>query len=268
MPNRILRDGILSSEGVCSLSWSAEVFYRRLMSVADDHGRFHGIPTLIRSACYPLQIDKVSDSDIEKWLTACVTAALVRVYPASDGKRYVQIVKFGQQVRSKSKFPDPIEGECEHLKSSASNCEQVIANAHLDVGVFEGVDEGVLSNPKGLEVGIPSDQPAEPDGKETEAKRRKNCPVTRIVALYHECLPNNPAVEKVTDARAGYIRQRWLDDLPTLDAWKNYFEYVGKSAFLTGRTQGRDGKAPFVADIEFLTKPASFTKTAEGKYHR
>ena len=139
MPNRILRDGILSSEGVCSLSWSAEVFYRRLMSVADDHGRFHGIPTLIRSACYPLQIDKVSDSDIGKWLTDCVTAALVRVYPASDGKRYVQIVKFGQQVRSKSKFPDPIDGEREQLKSSASNCEQVESNAHLVVGVCEDV---------------------------------------------------------------------------------------------------------------------------------
>lgn len=125
-----------------------------------------------------------------------------------------------------------------------------------------------ISNPKGLEVGIPSDPSSVPDGKKVEAKRRKHCPVTQIVALYHECLPNNPAVEKVTDARAGYIRQRWLEDLTTLDAWKNYFEYVSKSAFLTGRTQGRDGKAPFVADIEFLTKPASFTKIVEEKYHR
>lgn len=152
--------------------------------------------------------------------------------------------------------------------ASRRDVTRYVTVTHREEKSREEKKDQKLSNPKGLEVGIPSDQPAEPDGKETEAKRRKNCPVTRIVALYHECLPNNPTVEKVTDARAGYIRQRWLDDLPTLDAWKNYFEYVGKSAFLTGRTQGRDGKAPFVADIEFLTKPASFTKTAEGKYHR
>ena len=105
MPSRIVRDGILTSESVCSLSWAEEVFYRRLMSVADDHGRFHAMPKLLRAACYPLQIDKVSDADIGKWTTACVAAGLVSVYLAADGKRYIEISKFGQRVQSKSKFP-------------------------------------------------------------------------------------------------------------------------------------------------------------------
>lgn len=142
MPNRILRDGILTSEAVSSLSWSEEVFYRRLMSVADDHGRFHSLPKLIRAACYPLQIDKVADSDIGKWTTACVAAGLVRVYPATDGKSYLEIVKFGQQVRSKSKFPEPIESDAEHPISVDSNCNQVPADAHLVVSVSEDVGEG------------------------------------------------------------------------------------------------------------------------------
>lgn len=142
MPNRILRDGILTSEAVASLSWSEEVFYRRLMSVADDHGRFHAAPKLIRAACYPLLIDKVSDADIGKWLTSCVTAALVSVYPAADGKRYLQILKFGQQVRSASKFPEPVADNGQPLISVASNCYQVPAVAHLDEGVFVVEDEG------------------------------------------------------------------------------------------------------------------------------
>lgn len=142
MPNRILRDGILTSEPVCSLSWAAEVFYRRLMSVTDDYGRFHGMPMLIRAACYPLQLDKVSDADIGKWIAECVNAALVSVYLAEDGKRYIQIEKFGQQVRSKSKFPPAAEASREQLKSSDSNCNQLIAIAHLGVGVVEGVSEG------------------------------------------------------------------------------------------------------------------------------
>ena len=108
MPNRIVREGILTSETVASLSWAAEVFYRRLMSVVDDYGRFHALPKIMRAACYPLQIDKVSDADIGKWTAECVEAALVSVYLASDGKRYIQIEKFRQQVRLKqSKFPDP-----------------------------------------------------------------------------------------------------------------------------------------------------------------
>lgn len=139
MPNRILREGILTSEGVNSLSWQEEVFYRRLMSVVDDFGRYYASPKLLRAACYPLHIDKVSDSDIGKWLTACVTAALVRVYPASDGKRYLELEKFGQQVRAKaSKFPSPAD---DSLSTCVADAKQMPANAHLDVSVSVSVSE-------------------------------------------------------------------------------------------------------------------------------
>lgn len=108
MPNRILREGILSSERVAKLDWPEEVFYRRLHSVVDDFGRFFATPTLIRSACYPLQIDKVSDFDIKCWLSATEKAGLVSIYLAEDGKLYLQIIDFRQQTRAKkSKFPDP-----------------------------------------------------------------------------------------------------------------------------------------------------------------
>lgn len=125
MPNRILREGILSSEKLAKISWGAEVFYRRLMSITDDYGRYHANCKLLRAACYPLQIDKVSDADIEKWLTECVTAALVSVYPAKDGKRYLEIGNFGQQARSKSKYPPPNASNCEQMLAGASNCEQM-----------------------------------------------------------------------------------------------------------------------------------------------
>jgi hypothetical protein len=111
MPNRILREGILSSERVARLGWAEEVFYRRLMSVVDDFGRYHANPKLLRAALYPLLIDKVSDADIGKWLTSCVTAALVSVYPAPDGKRYLQLLDFRQQARAdKSKYPPMPDG--------------------------------------------------------------------------------------------------------------------------------------------------------------
>jgi hypothetical protein len=141
VPNRILREGILTSERVERLNWAEEVFYRRLMSVVDDFGRYYARPALLLAACYPLLLKKVSDSDIEKWLSACENAALVRVYPALDGKRYLQLLDFKQQVRAAaSKFPPPPD-DC------AADAQQMLstsaAPAHLDVSVSGVVSEDV-----------------------------------------------------------------------------------------------------------------------------
>ncbi|EWS52830.1 hypothetical protein X551_04385 [Methylibium sp. T29] len=106
LPNRILREGILTSPRIAKLGWADETFYRRLMSVVDDFGRYYADHGLLRAACYPRQLNKVSDSDIGKWLRACVDAALVRVYPAQDGESYLQLLDFRQQTRAKtSKYP-------------------------------------------------------------------------------------------------------------------------------------------------------------------
>jgi len=141
MPNRIVREGIITSEPVNSLGWPEEVFYRRLLSVVDDYGRFSGNPTLLRAACYPLQIDKVGNRDIAKWLTECVRAGLVKAYTVNR-KEYIEVTKFGQQVRAKSsKYPDPTDTCVADAMQVSSTSEQVIADAHLDVDVF-GVANG------------------------------------------------------------------------------------------------------------------------------
>lgn len=135
MPNRILREGILTSPSVAKLNWAEEVFYRRLMSVVDDFGRYFGDVGMLRAACYPRQLNKVSDSDIGKWLDAVSAAGLVRVYRASDRENYIELAKFGQQVRAKkSKFPDP-SSEC------VADAQQVQTNAHLDVSVSVSVSD-------------------------------------------------------------------------------------------------------------------------------
>ena len=93
-------------------------------------------------------------------------------------------------------------------------------------------------------------------------------PVQQIVELYHQILPMLPPVRKLTKAREGYIKQRWREgDLPDLEVWEKYFGYVSQSKFLTGGIEGRDGKPPFRADLEWITKPANYAKIFEGKYH-
>lgn len=110
MPSRILREGILTSERVAGLSWQAEVLYRRLMSVVDDYGRYFGRPMAIRAACFPLQLDRVKDVDVERWIAETVEHRLVRLYQANE-TAFLELLDFRQQVRArKSKFPDPAEG--------------------------------------------------------------------------------------------------------------------------------------------------------------
>jgi len=107
MPSRIVRDGILTSTSVDSLSESAEVFYRRLHSVVDDYGRFFAHPQLLRAHCYPLKLDKVTDKKIKCALDECMKAKLITVYE-DEGKMYLQVEKFDQTIRIKrSKFPPP-----------------------------------------------------------------------------------------------------------------------------------------------------------------
>jgi hypothetical protein len=104
----MLREGILSSLRISMLDAEQEVFYRRLMSVVDDYGRYYAHPELIQSACYPLAHRRASADDIALALEACEQASLLTLYSAPDGKDYLVLRDFRQHVRARtSKFPDP-----------------------------------------------------------------------------------------------------------------------------------------------------------------
>lgn len=134
MPSRIIREGIITSELVNKLTDRAELFYRRLMSVADDYGRYYANPSLLRAACYPLKLDKVSEKDIKQHLSECTEAGIIKLY--CDTK-YLQIMNFGQQTRSKSKFPEPSENEL------LINCEADAKQMLSLVGVGVEVDNRI-----------------------------------------------------------------------------------------------------------------------------
>lgn len=110
MPNRYVREDILDSERVDALSAEAEVFYRRLMSKADDYGRFHGEWRKLRAALYPLRVERITEKLIERLLVEVSQVIegrpLVRIY-VHEGRRFLEITNFRQQIRSDSRFPNP-----------------------------------------------------------------------------------------------------------------------------------------------------------------
>ena len=98
------------------------------------------------------------------------------------------------------------------------------------------------------------------------APLRQAPPYQAIVALYHECLPQLPAVYKLNDGRRRRIKALWDDELEDLNSWRNYFQHIARSEFLMGRRPGRDGSA-FLASFDFIIHPAKFIKIAEEQYH-
>lgn len=268
MPARMIRDGILTSKRINALSDRAELFYRRLMSVVDDYGRYFADPMLLRASCYPLKLDSVKEDSIKKHLAEAEDAGLIVLYTVA-GTAYLEIQDFGQRVQSKPKFPERISGLHEPtVVHGESRGKTAIGGGEDGVG-----DEGDIRTPNGVRVRTsagspdttaPMDRGNEPKGAGSELPP---CPVNKIVDLYHESLPMLPRVVKLTQARRGQIQQRWREDLRSLDDWKAFFADISSSHFLTGRSKPRNGREPFRADLPWLTKAENFAKIAEGKYH-
>jgi len=143
MPTRLLRDGIIHSQRVDMLDAPAEVFYRRLMSAVDDHGLFDGRPAIVRSALYPLRIDRVREADIRRWIAECEKAALVVPYTV-NGKPYLKMLDTKWVARSSPKYPPP------NPEWLANKCKQLFTTANLFGDVVGDGDVVVVGNPPPL----------------------------------------------------------------------------------------------------------------------
>jgi len=108
MPDRILRTGFLTSDGINSLSVDSERFYVRLILVADDFGRFDGRPAILLSYLFPLKSSEFNHGHIEDWISDCVKAGVLSRYEV-EGKPYILIERSRQRIRpgTASKFPPP-----------------------------------------------------------------------------------------------------------------------------------------------------------------
>ena len=117
-----------------------------------------------------------------------------------------------------------------------------------------------------------------PDGELESSKKLPDCEHKGVIELYHQWLPTLRKVEVWNATRQGYLRQRWrevaeelaqdkqIETAHVLNWWGEFFQHIGKSKFLTGKVNSKDGRA-FTADLEWILKPSNFAKIVEGKYH-
>jgi uncharacterized protein YdaU (DUF1376 family) len=117
-----------------------------------------------------------------------------------------------------------------------------------------------------------------PNGELASLKKLPDCEHKGVIELYHQWLPTLRKVEVWNATRQGYLRQRWrevaeelaqekpIDTTHVMNWWGEFFQHIGKSKFLTGKVNSKDGRA-FTADLEWILKPSNFAKIIEGKYH-
>jgi hypothetical protein len=124
MPNRYIRESAIESEAVNSLSWHAEVFYRRLLNRVDDFGLYTANPTLLRSTIFPLQVEKVSELTVTSLLRECQNAGLVFVYHF-EGKDFLAVNKWERGRALKSRYPTPDADTCKQMQTYVFRCLQM-----------------------------------------------------------------------------------------------------------------------------------------------
>lgn len=140
MPNRIIREGITTSERLATVSVHAECLFYRLMVVADDFGAFDGRPIIVRAKCLPLRDSTIAD--VEEWLRELAEHSLIVQYE-HEGKPYLAIPKFGQRTRAKSaKFPLPDDWLTDDGQLTVNGPSSAHGGGGGDVFVFGGGKEG------------------------------------------------------------------------------------------------------------------------------
>jgi hypothetical protein len=115
VPNRILKESICTSATLDKLTSDEEVLFYRLITAADDYGRFDGRPEVILARCFPLKVGKVALDTFVVKLNRLADSEidLIRFYVV-EGKPYFYFPTWEnhQQIRAKrSKYPAPLPGE-------------------------------------------------------------------------------------------------------------------------------------------------------------
>ena len=111
MPNRIIKDTICESKGLSKVSVFAADMYKRLLTYADDYGRFNADYQVLLARLYPREIGIVTEFDIEDAMTELIGVGKVAFYTSQPRDEvYGCFPKWQEHQRirdSKKRLPDP-----------------------------------------------------------------------------------------------------------------------------------------------------------------
>lgn len=117
---------MIESETMAKVSFDCRYAFVCLTLTVDDFGRYEANPKILRARLFPLDLNKVSEADVSRWITLWVDSGLVSVY-AVTGKRYLQVNKWEQGRAKVSKYPEPPTQDSapQQMQTSVNICKHM-----------------------------------------------------------------------------------------------------------------------------------------------
>lgn len=191
-------------------------------------------------------------------------AALVAIGWIEDTEGGLTIIRFSEHNGNSA-------------KKRAVDAKRASRHRHAPTVTESGESSGNVGNDRHLEEEEEEERTTSPDGDVSPAKADRPskgdappaCPHEKIIAAFHTALPASPRVLEWTDTRRKHLQTRWREKpkRQSIEWWERLFAYASQSKFLTGQSQSRDGRDPFVVTLDWLIKPENLAKLIEGKYH-
>jgi len=131
MPQRFLKPGITTSDHWNACSFGAQSFYIRLMTIVDDYGRYDGRDCILLGQCFAMRPD-ITIKDLAGFKVELISNDLVQCYD-HGGKDYIQILRWEERVRGRSKWPAP-PGVEQGLQSGKIYFIQAVDSKKIKIG--------------------------------------------------------------------------------------------------------------------------------------
>lgn len=245
---RMVAKSVIETDAFMNMPMSAQCFYFHLLLRADDDG-FVKNPSAIRREV------GCSEDDVK------LLIAKQYIIPFESGVIVIRHWRVHNWVRADRKHPtdcleiqalDVGENGIYTMKDCQSSDSQVTVNRlSSDSQVVDSCQAEVRLGKVRLNNNICENS----EGVSTYT------PYQKILNLYHEKCTSLPKVQKLTNQRKNTIKARWNEYDKDIDTFKECFEKVEDSDFLSGRS-GAWSNCCF----DWIMKPANFTKVLEGNY--
>lgn len=126
MRDCLVRLSLMQKKELCLLPSAPQLFFHKLLHVCDGAARFEADSALLRAMLYPYCLDRVSCENVSRWLAACQSAELIKLYTVGN-KRFGLVLDYGQKERFRlARYPDEtgVVSQPEHIKRSEPDEEK------------------------------------------------------------------------------------------------------------------------------------------------
>ena len=288
MRARDIKPGFFKNDQLADCSMAARLLFPGLWMMADREGRLENRPKKIKGEIFPF--DNV---DVAPLLGELESSGLIRFYEV-NGQNLIWIPQF-------KRHQSPHKNEkCSELPAHPDDFVAYESSPkHDNYGVAPEKDRSapVISGqipltpssltpsslspredttPDGVVVGESTPTGQQCEEQAVDEHGVPSCPHKRIVALYHEFLPELPGVKVWEGARQQNLQARWRERWKAgkyrtqeegIAYWGKLFRHVSeKCDWLMGRVQGRRGDKPFRASLDWIVNASNFAKLIEGRY--